>query len=267
MNSIALVPRVIDGERSSGASSRYDSLIATLRSRATAREFDRGYTMPVAHIEMVLHAASLSPSGANTQPWHFIVVRNQRTKRFIADQMVADHQRRGTATGRFHKIDYNAMGHAPGFVVVLTDPRMTWAYPGMMDGTELDQSYHAHGERVLLQSVAAATMAATMAATALGYETWWVSALGQDEARAAIAEELGIPPDLHITDFLLFGPALLPPQRRWKREVSQIVSWDKFDRANFKSVEEIDTWIDDVKKQALAAGGGPSGLLTGPSER
>jgi nitroreductase len=264
MNSIALIPKVIEGERATGGTSRYDALMATLRSRVTAREFDRGYTMPKAHIEMVVEAASLAPSGANTQPWHFIVVRNQRTKRLIADQMVADHARRGSATGRLHKVDYSSMGHAPGFIVVLTDPRMTWAYPGMMDGTELDQAYHAHGERVLLQSVAAATMAATLAATALGYETWWVSALGQEEARAAIAEELGIPPDLHITDFFLFGPALLPPARRWKRDASQIMSWDKFDRGNFKSVEEIDNWMEDAKRQLAEERAKPSGLLGGP---
>ena len=114
------------------------------------------------------------------------------------------------------------MGHAPGFLVVLVDPRMSWAFPGLMDGSELDQRYHAHAERILMQSVAAATMAAHLAATALGHQVWWVSALGQDDTRAAVASLLGVPDDLRVSDFMLFGPSLLPLERRWKKSGEQI---------------------------------------------
>jgi nitroreductase len=232
------------------SAARYDILMDVLRDRVTARIFDRGYVMPRAHIDMVLDAACLAPSGANAQPWHYVVVTNQRSKRIIADHIVAEQTRRGTASGKFHAVDYNAMGHAPGFVVVVLDPRLTWAFPGLMEGSELDQSYHANSERILLQSVAASTMAAHLAATALGYQTWWVSALGYDEARTAIARELGIPTDLRITDFFLFGPSLLPPAPRWKKARAQVASWDKFDMANFRTVEQIDEWMGEVKQEA-----------------
>jgi nitroreductase len=231
--------------------SRYDTLMEVMRDRVTTREFDRGYRMPRAHIEKVLDAASLAPSGANTQPWHYVVVTDQHMKRRIADQMVDDHERRGRATGHFHKVDYAAMGHAPGFLVVLVDPRMTWAFPGLMDGSELDQRYHAHAERILMQSVAASTMAAQLAAAALGYQVWWVSALGQDDAKTAIAGMLGVPADLRITDFMLFGPSLLPPERRWKKDRDQIASWDRFDMGGFKTVEQIDDWMRDLRAKAL----------------
>jgi 5,6-dimethylbenzimidazole synthase len=231
--------------------SRYNDLMDIMLDRVTTRAFDRSYHMPRAHIEMILDAASLAPSGANTQPWHYIVVTDQHVKRKIADQMVEDHDRRDRATCRFHKVDYSAMGHAPGFMVVLVDPRMSWAFPGLMDGSELDQRYHAHAERILMQSVAASTMAAHLAAVALGYQVWWVSVLGQDEARAAVAAMLGVPDDLRITDFMLFGPSLLPPERRWKKGRDQIASWDRFDMGSFKTVEQIDEWMRDLKTKAL----------------
>jgi nitroreductase len=251
-NLVAFAPM---SHRAPAEAQRYDVLLDVLRDRATAREFDASYKMPRAHIEMVLDAAAQAPSGANAQPWHYLVVTAARTKRIIADHVVADHEKQGRAAGRFHRIDYNAMGHAPGFIVVLMDPRMTWAFPGMMDGSELDQRYHAHSERVLLQSLAASTMAAHLAAAALGYQSWWVSALGLDEAGAAIARELGVPPDLRITDFMLFGPSLLPTSHRWKRTAHEISSWDRFDMANFRSVEQIDAWVGDVRRQALDVAG------------
>ena len=251
MNSIVPFSPVMRGASTEGA--RYEALMEVLHDRVTAREFDHSYRMPRAHIEMVLDAAAQAPSGANAQPWHYVVVTNARTKRLIADMVVADHAKQGRASGRFHRIDYNAMGHAPGFIVVLLDPRMTWAFPGMMDGSELDQRYHAHSERVLLQSVAASTMAAHLAASALGYQSWWDSALGLEEAGLGIAKELGVPADLRVVDFMLFGPALLPPPRRWKKQVSEIASWDRFDMANFRSVAQIDAWVGDVRQRALEA--------------
>jgi nitroreductase len=252
MNSLVPVSAASGGQSGpDGGLSRYDQLMDILRDRVTVREFDRGYRMPRAHLEMILDAAAQAPSGANTQPWHYIVVTDQQIKRRIADHMVGDHDRRERATGRFHRVDYAAMGHAPGFIAVLVDPRVTWAFPGLMDGSELDQRYHAHAERILMQSVAASTMAAHLAATALGYQVWWVSALGQDETRDAAAAMLGVPPDLRITDFMVFGPSLLPPERRWKKAREQISSWDRFDMAGFRTVEQIDEWMRDLKRRAL----------------
>jgi hypothetical protein len=114
-----------------------------------------------------------------------------------------------------------------------------------MDGTELDQSYHAQAERIILQSVAASTAAAHLAAASLGYQSWWVSLIGKSDTVAALHPLLGVPEDLAITDLLLFGHADAPPKRRWKKTLEEVASWDRFDMANFRSVEQIDAWMRD----------------------
>jgi 5,6-dimethylbenzimidazole synthase len=243
------------GQSSSFAAdaARYEALISVLRDRVTARAFNSDYHMPREHIELVMDAAAQAPSGANAQPWQYVAVTNTVTKRLIAGQFAKEHARRaaaneaGRARRALHSLDYGAMEGAPGFIVVLLDPRMTWAFPGLMDGSELDQPYHANSERMLLQSVAASVMAAHQAATALGYQSWWVSALGFDDARAAIARDLAIPSDLRITDLFLFGPSLEPVTPRWKKNRDQILSWDKFDMDNFRTVEQIDEWIGELR--------------------
>ncbi len=50
--------------------------------RRTVRQFSN---RPVPHeiIEQCVRAAATAPSGANLQPWHFVVVRNQAAKRQI----------------------------------------------------------------------------------------------------------------------------------------------------------------------------------------
>ncbi|NIR60241.1 MAG: hypothetical protein GWO02_12350, partial [Gammaproteobacteria bacterium] len=55
-------------------------------------------------------------------------------------------------------------------------------------------------ERILLQSVAAATMSAHLAAAALGYNVWWITAIGQERAQAAMKPLLGVPDELSVLD-------------------------------------------------------------------
>ena len=53
-----------------------------IRSRRTVREFsDRNVPMKI--IKNVIKSASSAPSGANKQPWHFVVVRDSNLKKKI----------------------------------------------------------------------------------------------------------------------------------------------------------------------------------------
>ena len=55
-----------------------------MKTRRTVREYsDR--PIPVEVIKNALLAAGTAPSGANKQPWHFVVVSNQETKKKIRE--------------------------------------------------------------------------------------------------------------------------------------------------------------------------------------
>ena len=61
---------------------RVEALYASLRRRRTVREFsDR--PVPRDIIETALKIANTAPSGANLQPWHFVVVSGKETKKKI----------------------------------------------------------------------------------------------------------------------------------------------------------------------------------------
>ena len=58
------------------------AFLATIRSRRTIREFSPE-PVPDAVIDLAIEAASLAPSGANMQPWKFVVVKDPTLKREI----------------------------------------------------------------------------------------------------------------------------------------------------------------------------------------
>jgi len=68
-----------------------------MKGRRSVREFsDR--PVPSEVIENVILAADTSPSGANQQPWHFVVVSDPKTKREI--RMAAEKEERAFYQGR-----------------------------------------------------------------------------------------------------------------------------------------------------------------------
>ena len=70
--------------------------------------------------------------------------------------------------------------------MIAADFRFVRAFPVLNDGSDVDRRYHQNAERILLQSVAAATMSAHLAAAALGYAVWWITAIGQDDIQKQV---------------------------------------------------------------------------------
>jgi len=230
---------------------RYNALMEVVCNRMTPRQFDPAYVVPREHYELILEAARHAPSGANAQPWHYIVVTRPELKKAIADYFVEEQRVRAKLKMKFPTPNYRGLETAPGLIVIASDFRWTRAFPVLLDGSALDRQYHENAQRILLQSVAASTMSAHLAAAALGYNVWWITAIGQENAQKALKPLLGIPDDLAVIDIFCFGPAAKAPYKRWKKDLGQIVSWDRFDMANHMTVEQIDAWIREKRSQAM----------------
>ena len=117
--------------------------------------------------------------------------------------------------------------------------------------SELNRMYLENAERILLQSVAAATMSAHLAAAALGYNVWWVTAIGQEQAQNAMKPLLEIPDQLSVLDIFCFGPPAKTPYRRWKKDLGEIINMDRFNPDHFMTDEEIDDWIANRRHRVM----------------
>lgn len=200
---------------------------------------------------MILEAARHAPSGANSQPWHYIVVTDPRVKEQLADRFVREQNRRAKLGMKFPTPNYRGMATAPGLIVIIADFRFIRAFPVLNDGSQLDQLYKKNAERILLQSVAASTMCAHLAAAALGYAVWWVTAIGQEEIQKDFKPVLRVPDELSIIDIMCFGPPLNPSYKRWKKRLDQIMSYDRFNMANFMTDAQVDEWIREERAKVM----------------
>ena len=61
---------------------RSENFLNTIGSRRTVRNFS-SKSIPIQAVENAVRAAASAPSGANKQPWHFVVVKNPLVKKKI----------------------------------------------------------------------------------------------------------------------------------------------------------------------------------------
>ena len=247
MNAANVTARPVIGDRR-----LYDRFMEIARDRITTRQFDPDFEVPKEHYELVLEAARHAPSGANAQPWHYIVVRDQDVKQQIADYFVEEQRFRASLKMKFPTPNYAGIAGAPGLIVVVADFRYVRAFPMLKDDqSDLNKMYIENAERILLQSVAASTMSAHLAAAALGYNVWWITAIGQQKAQDAMRPLLNVPDELSILDIMCFGPPLKEIYKRWKKSPSEITNWDVFNHDNFMSDEDLDDWIKKKRHKVM----------------
>lgn len=221
-----------------------------VRTRMTNRAF-APCDVPREHFEMILEAARHAPSGANAQPWHYVIVTDPAAKQAIGQCFVDEQQHRARLRMGFPTPNYNGVKTAPGLIVIVADFRFVRAFPVLNDGSALDRLYHQNAERILLQSVAASTMSAHLAAAALGYAVWWITAIGQEEIQQKVRPLLGVPEALSIIDVMCFGPPLKPSYKRWKKRLDEIVSWDRLDAARVMTDAQIDEWVKTTRHKVM----------------
>jgi nitroreductase len=68
--------------------------------------------VPREHYEMVLEAARHAPSGANSHPWHYIVVRDAEVKHAISQYFVQEQQNRIKLQMKFPTPNYSGVASA-----------------------------------------------------------------------------------------------------------------------------------------------------------
>ncbi len=157
--------------------------IDTLLTRRTIRKYTQD-PIPQEKIDKILEAGRQSPSAVNRQPWHFILITDQRLKDRIGNGLFNRHIRQSAFT---------IIG-----AYTANDPvTKRW---GLVDTT------------IALQTMA-------IAAHLQGIGTCWIGDYNEQRLR----ETLNIPQDTQIAALITFGNPQNTPKPRKKRPLNTIL--------------------------------------------
>jgi len=200
-----------------------------VRERRSIRAY-KSEPVPDDFIDKVIEAARWAPTGANTQPFEFVVVKDQKVKSKIKEILSENVlPSRGTQdTVPVVKRPY--LASAPVLIIVLGDPRFEEAF-----------AKGVQREEILQASLSAAVQNMHLAATALGLGgSVWVSVSPFPGMK--IKELLNIPQVFVVKTIMPLGYPKTTPATPVKRE--PVVHVGSYDMRLFKEEDAVQEIIE-----------------------
>ncbi|WP_343339200.1 FMN reductase [NAD(P)H] [Terrisporobacter petrolearius] len=153
----------------------------------------------------LIESGRLAPSGSNTQPWHFIVVKSDVTRQKLAEVS--------------HKQKW--MMSAPVFIVCVADIRSRIK-------EDIDLSLNENSPQQELKQIIRDTSIAVehlvLCAQKLGLSTCWVAWFTQEEIRPI----LNIPSDKYVVSVITVGYSDESPKPRPRKSFEDIIHYENW---------------------------------------
>lgn len=222
----------------------YEGFLELAKKRRSMRRL-KPDPIPDEVVDKVIEAARWAPSGANSQPWEFVVVKKKELKEQIMAVVNADRD----ANVRLEESRPPEIRHpmrpspqvaeSPVFIILVGDERTEDAYP-------LTAKVN-HGRETFISSLADAFLYMHLAAASLGLGSRWVSGVARPYLQPIIKKMLGIPQDLEIYDMIVLGYPDAPPRARNVRPREEMVHRDGYDISKYRSDEQVKEFVVSLR--------------------
>ena len=225
----------------------YDGFFQLVTKRRSIRSF-KNDPIPDEYVEKIIEAARFAPSGANSQPWEFVVLTDKEVKDKLVE-IVKETSESVYMIGQTrppderHPSDNKRLTHpgfkeAPVFIILLGDKRL-------MDTFPLSACLN-NGNEILVSSLASTFLYMNLAATSLGLASQWVSATSEPFSQALIKELLGIPREYKLYDMMAVGYGKHQPAPRLVRNMDEMTHYNHYDMNKHRTGEQVRKFIDAV---------------------
>ncbi|MBL4932787.1 nitroreductase family protein [Clostridium paridis] len=154
-------------------------------------------------INEILESGRLAPSGNNTQPWHYIVVKSDEMRQRI---MEASHNQKWMMT-------------APVFIVSVADVRCR-----IKEDISIDDDSSEDEVKRIIRDTAISTGYMLLQANNLGLGVCWVAEFTQEEIRPV----LNIPSDKYVIGVITVGYPDEAPKPRPRKNIEDIVHYESW---------------------------------------
>ena len=229
----------------------YDAFLELVKGRRSIRRF-KPDPIPDESIDKIIEVARWAPSGANSQPWEFIVIKKKELKDkivelFMENQARAVKMELSRESRLRHPYHEKPLTHIPGFakapvfILLCGDVRTKEAYP-VSNTLEI-------GEADFVSSMANCFLYINMAACVLGLGGQWITTVALPFVKCQIKALLDIPEEIDIYDMMTIGHPDMEPKARFVRNRQEMVHYDCFDRTRYKTGAQVKDSIFSVYQE------------------
>ena len=209
-----------------------EKFLALVRTRRSVRVYRTGEVTDK-QLEMILEAARWAPSGANTQPWEFVVTRDRakmKRVRQIYDQEWKQRKLEDPVHYKGLKKDY--VGDVSVLVLACADPRTMRVY--------LTTRRPGDREKLFQASIANSLEHMMLMAASMGLGTVWVSV--REEVEPELRELFKVPQPVRLLWIMPIGHASSWPKAKPRRKISDFAHREVYDPAKLRRDSDIRAW-------------------------
>ena len=230
--------------------SDYDSFIDIIRKRRSVRRFEKGRSISREVLERIAEAGRWAPSGANVQPWDFIVVEDPDMRDRVVEVFLRQADRLKKYAQGFPSVYKSYLNNTVAIFIVLGDRRWNINFPhGVTPESEAD--YQQNNENIFYCSIGAAIQNIQLAVTANGLTSAWLSGGGEQQTNDELSELLGYPPFLRAYGTIPIGFPAKDVSSRYRRPLQQVVHWNRYEAEKFRKDEQVQFYLDSLRPFAM----------------
>jgi nitroreductase len=209
-----------------------EELLNIIRTRRSVRVYKSGKVSD-SQLGTILEAARWAPSGANTQPWEFVITRD-RNKMKRVREIYADEwkQRKREDPVHYKGLKKDYVGDVSVLVLVCGDARTKQVY--------LTTRQTADREKLFQASVANAVEQMMLAAASMNLGTVWVSV--REEVEPLLRALFKVPEELRLLWVVPIGHARSWPRAKPRRPIDAFTHREIYDRNKLRRDGDILAW-------------------------
>jgi len=209
-----------------------DQLLNIIQTRRSVRVYKAG-AVSEAQLQTILEAARWGPSGANTQPWEFVITRDRKKMkkvREIYSNEWKERKREDPVHYKGLKKDY--VGDVSVLVLVCGDARTKDVY--------LTTRQPADREKLFQASIANAVQQMMLAAASMNLGTVWVSV--REEVEPELRKLFKVPDPLRLLWVVPIGHARVWPKAKPRRPITNFTHYETYEAKKLRRDSEIHAW-------------------------
>lgn len=208
------------------------NLLQVIERRRSVRVYQTGKVSDE-QLALILEAARWAPSGANTQPWEFVVTRDRKKMKRVREIYSNEWKQRKLEDPVHYKgLKKDYVGDVSVLVLVCGDSRTKRVY--------LTTRQAADREKLFQASIANAVQQMMLAAASMKLGTVWVSV--REEVESELRELFQVPPELRLLWVVPIGHARSWPKAKPRRSPAAFTHWEVYDRAKLRAESDIQAW-------------------------
>jgi len=213
-----------------------------ISSRRSIRRYDPEAPVTDEDLTKILESGRLAPSGINMQSWVFVVVRDPELRQRLADEAM------------LLPANTQMCREAPVLLVCCArldaadevgERLYDLADAGLVEEAQIDElarRYRSSFSRMpesdrreyMVLNLTIAVTQMVLQATELGYGTCWLKGFSEKRVRRI----LHVPENLHVSLMVPVGKPAEAPAPRNRKELEEIVVWDRFAAAQTEAGTE-----------------------------